>query len=374
MTTITQVPFGDLARQAAELGGALTDALARVAAGGWYVLGAEVRAFEEEWADYCGAAHAVGVASGAEALYLALAALDVGPGDEVVTVANACIYQAAAVMQAGARPVFVDIDPATHNLDPALLEPAITPRTRAIMPVHLYGRMADTGAIHTVAARHGLPVVEDAAQAHGAWREEGGARLRAGSAARVACFSFYPSKNLGALGDAGALTTDDPALAERLRRLRMYGWSEKYVTGEPGGRNSRLDEIQAAALRVKLRQLDAWNAARRERAAWYRELLAGLPLALPPDEPGHAYHLFTVACDDRNALRGHLRAAGVGCDVHYPLPAHLQPAYAFLGHRPGDLPHTEAAAARLLSLPLFPELTRDEAEYVAGSVRGFFGG
>lgn len=373
MTTITKVPFGDLARQAAELGPELTDALTRVAAGGWYVLGAELRAFEQEWAAYCGAAEAVGVASGAEALYLALAALDVGPGHEVVTVANACVYQAAAIVQAGARPVFVDVDPASHNLDPERLEAAITPATRAIMPVHLYGRLADMAAVNAVAARHSLPVIEDAAQAHGAWRADGAGRLRAGSASAVACFSFYPSKNLGALGDAGALTTGDPALAERLRRLRMYGWSEKYVSAEPGGRNSRLDEIQAAALRVKLRRLDAWNAARRERAGWYRELLAGLPLALPTDEPGHAYHLFVIACDERDRLRAHLQAAGVGCDVHYPLPAHLQPIYAGLGHRPGDLPHTEAAAARILSLPLYPELTRGEVEYVAESVRGFFG-
>jgi dTDP-4-amino-4,6-dideoxygalactose transaminase len=368
MTTITRVPFGDLARQAADLGAQLTDALTRVASGGWYVLGAELRAFEQEWAAYCGAAEAVGVASGAEALYLALAALDVGPGHQVIAPANACVYQAAAIVQAGARPVFVDIDPATHNLDPDRLAAAITPATRAIMPVHLYGRMADMAAINALAAQRGLPVIEDAAQAHGAWRET----ARAGSAAAVACFSFYPSKNLGALGDAGALTTSDPALAERLRRLRMYGWSEKYVSAEPGGRNSRLDEIQAAALRVKLRHLDGWNAARRERVGWYHELLAGLPLGLPADEPGHAYHLFVVECDERDALRAHLQAAGVGCDVHYPLPAHLQPVYADLGYRPGDLPHTEAAAARILSLPLFPELTRAELEYVAAMARRFF--
>lgn len=373
MTTITRVPFGDLARQAADLGPDLTDALTRVAAGGWYVLGAELRAFEQEWAAYCGAVEAVGVASGAEALYLALAALDIGPGHEVITVANACVYQADAIVQAGARPVFVDVDPASHNLDPERLAAAITPATRAIMPVHLYGRMADMAAISAVAAHHGLPVIEDAAQAHGAWRAHGDGRLRAGSASAVACFSFYPSKNLGALGDAGALTTSDLALAERLRRLRMYGWSEKYVSAEPGGRNSRLDEIQAAALRVKLRRLDAWNAARGERAGWYREQLAGLPLALPADEPGHAYHLFVIECDERDRLRAHLQAAGVGCDVHYPLPAHLQPIYTGLGYRPGDLPHTEAAAARILSLPLYPELTRGELEYVAESVRGFFG-
>lgn len=373
MSTAMRVPFGDLARQAAALGDELTEALARVVAGGWYVLGAEVRAFEEEFAAYCGAAHCVGVASGFEALYLALAALGVGPGDEVVTVANAGVYQAAAILQTGARPVFVDIDPRTYCLDPERLGAAITPRTRAIMPVHLYGRLAEMEAIGALAERHGLPVVEDAAQAHGAWHADAGPGRRAGAWGELACFSFYPSKNLGAIGDAGALTTGSAELAERLRRLRMYGWGEKYVTTELGGRNSRIDEIQAAALRVKLRRLEDWNAARRERAAWYRELLAGLPLELPADSPGHVYHLFVIACDRRDELRRHLAAAGVGCDVHYPLPAHLQPAYAGLGYRPGDLPHTEAAAARLLSLPLFPELTRAEVEYVAGAVRAFFG-
>ncbi len=370
--TAMRVPFGDLARQTAALGGDLTEALTRVAAGGWYVLGPEVRAFEEEFAAYCGAAHCVGVASGFEALYLALAGLAIGPGDEVITVANACVYQAAAILQAGARPVFVDVDPQTHNLDPALLERAITPATRAIMPVHLYGQMAAMEPINLIAQRHGLPVIEDAAQAHGAWQSSANAERRAGAWGAVACFSFYPSKNLGALGDAGALTTDDPALAERLRRLRMYGWGEKYVTTEPGGRNSRLDEIQAAALRVKLRHLQAWNAARRERAAWYRELLADLPLGLPADAPGHVYHLFVITCDERDELRRHLVDAGVGCDVHYPLPAHLQPAYAHLGYQPGALPHSEAAAARALSLPIYPELTRAEVEYVAGMVRRFF--
>lgn len=367
-----RVPFGDLARQAAALGPELGDAVQRVVGGGWYILGPEVRAFEEEFAAHCGAAHAVGVASGAEALYLALAALNIGPGDEVITVANACMYQVAAIVQAGARPVLVDIDPATHNLDPDQIAAAITPRTRAVLPVHLYGRLADMAAIREIAASHGLPVVEDAAQAHGAWAADAGAPRRAGAWGELACFSFYPSKNLGALGDAGALTTGSAELAERLRRLRFYGWGEKYVTVDGGGRNSRLDEIQAAALRVKLRHLEDGNSARRERAAWYRSLLAGLPLALPADTPGHCYHLFVVETDQRDALRAHLQAGGVGCDVHYPLPAHLHPAYADLGLGPGSLPHTEAAARRILSLPMFPELTREEVEYVAHVVRSFF--
>lgn len=372
VATPTLVPFGDLARQAAGLGEELAGAVARVALSGRYLLGAELRAFEEEFATSCGVAHCVGVASGFDALYLALAALGVGPGDEVVTVPNACVYQVAAVSQTGARTVFVDIDPRTHNLDPDALAGAITPRTRAVMPVHLYGRLADMAAICEVAGRAGVPVVEDAAQAHGAWHPGAGPGRRAGAWGELACFSFYPSKNLGALGDAGALTTGDGELAARLRRLRMYGWGEKYVTTDLGGRNSRLDEIQAAVLRVKLRRLESWNEARRERAAWYRELLAGLPIGLPNDEPGHAYHLFVITSDRRDALRRHLEQAGVGCDVHYPLAAHLQPAYSDLGYRAGDFPHAEAAAASVLSLPLFPELSRAEVEAVAAAVRGFF--
>jgi dTDP-3-amino-3,4,6-trideoxy-alpha-D-glucose transaminase len=368
--TALRVPFGDLARQAADLGAELTEALARAAAGGWYILGAEVAAFEAEFAAYCGTAHCVGVASGFEALYLALAALGVGPDDEVITVANACIYQAAAIMQAGARPVFVDVDPQTHNLDPEQLMAAITPRTRAIMPVHLYGRMAAMPAINAIAQAYDLAVIEDAAQAHGAWLADADSdRQHAGAWGDLACFSFYPSKNLGALGDAGALTTNDATLAERLRRLRMYGWGEKYVTSELGGRNSRLDELQAAALRVKLRHLEAWNAARAERAAWYRELLAGLPLGLPSDQPGHVYHLFVIESAQRDELRQRLLETGVGCDIHYPLPTHLQPAYRNLGYHAGDLPVTEALAGRILSLPIYPELTRTEVETVAAAVR-----
>jgi dTDP-4-amino-4,6-dideoxygalactose transaminase len=279
------------------------------------------------------------------------------------------MYQVAAILQTGARPVLVDVDPSTHTMDPQALAAAISPRTRAIMPVHLFGRLADMPAIMAVAQRHAIPVVEDAAQAHGAWATAADGRPRkAGSWGTVACFSFYPSKNLGALGDGGALTTDDPALAERLRRLRMYGWGSKYHTADAGGRNSRLDELQAALLRVKLLHLDAGNAARRERAAWYAELLAGLPLRLPANDPGHVYHLYVVEYERRDDLRAYLQAAGVGCDVHYPAPTHLQPAYAELGYSSGSLPHTEALSGRILSLPMFPELSRDEVERVAAAV------
>ena len=362
------IPFGDLARQAQQLAPELTEALTRVALGGWYVLGEEVRAFEEDFAALCGANSCVGVASGFEALYLALAALEIGPGDEVITVANACIYQAAAILQVGARPVFVDVDPQTHNLDPNLLEMAITPHTRAIMPVHLYGRMAPMPAICAIARAHGLAVIEDAAQAHGAWLQQDDRIWRAGAVGDLACFSFYPSKNLGALGDAGAVTTNSPELAERLRQLRMYGWGEKYVTSLPGGRNSRLDAIQAAALRTKLPHLQAWNGARAERAAWYRELLAGLPLQLPVDEAGHVYHLFVIMSERRDELQRQLLAQGIGSDIHYPLPTHLQPAYQHLGYQRGALPVTEALTSRILSLPLYPELSRSEVETVAAAI------
>lgn len=364
----TTVPFGDLKRQNTVLRAEIEAAIAQVIESGWYILGREVEAFEQEFADYCGVRHGVGVASGAEALYLALTALDIGPGDEVITVANACMYQVAAIMQTGARPALVDIDPATHNMDANAIEAAITPHTKAILPVHLYGRTADMPRITQIAARYGLAVVEDAAQAHGAWMADvEGQQRKAGAWGTLACFSFYPSKNLGALGDGGAVMTNDSALADRLRRLRMYGWSNKYMTIEAGGRNSRLDELQAAILRVKLRYLDEGNTARRRHAAWYRELLADA-IHLPSDEPGHIYHLYVVESDQRDSVRQRLVQAGIGCDIHYPVPAHLQPAYAELGYTRGALPHTERQAARILSLPMFPELTRDEIERVAAAL------
>ncbi len=370
--TVIPVPFGDLQRQHAQLRQELEAAMARVLRHGWYILGKEVRAFEQEFAHYCGVAHAVGVANGTDALYLALAALKIGPGDEVITVANAGSYQVMAILQTGARPVLVDNDPHTHTLDPHQLEPAITPRTRAILPVHLYGRLADMPTIGAIAARHALAVVEDAAQAHGAWMADiPGHPRKAGAWGTCAAFSFYPTKNLGAIGDGGAVVTDNAALAEQVRQLRQYGWSNKYVTTEQGGRNSRLDELQAALLRIKLRYLDAANAARRERAAWYAELLAGTPLNLPGAVPGHVYHLYAIESDQRDALQSYLTAAGIGNDIHYPLPAHCHPAYAHLNCLAGTLPQTERQARRILSLPLFPELTCTEVEQVAAAVHAW---
>ncbi len=385
MTTDTTIPMGDLRRQHARIAAELEAAALRVLQGGWYILGSEVRAFEEEWAHFCGVEHAVGVANGTDALYLALAALGIGSGDEVITVANAGVYQAMAIGQTGASAVFVDTLPTQHTMDPAALERAITPRTRAVIPVHLYGRMADMPALLAVARRHRLAVVEDAAQAHGAWRAvatgghsgDEGARRRAGAWGTLACFSFYPSKNLGAAGDGGAVVTSDAALAERLRRLRQYGWDEKYHTAEDHGRNSRLDELHAALLRVKLRYLERWNAERRERAAWYADMLAGSGLVLPPHEAGHVYHLYVVEVEhnQRDRLRAHLTAHGIGSDVHYPVPAHRQAVLrGGTPARRGTLPATERLAQRALSLPLSPELTRAEAERVAAAVHAFAAG
>ncbi|WP_298401586.1 DegT/DnrJ/EryC1/StrS aminotransferase family protein [uncultured Chloroflexus sp.] len=373
MTITWRVPFGNLQRSHQALQAELLAAAERVIASGWYILGAEVAGFEREFATLCGVEHCVGVASGAEALYLALAAAGVGPGDEVITVANACMYDVAAILQAGARPVLVEIDPVTQTMDPAALAAAITPRTKAVIPVHLFGRLADMAAIMAVAEQYGLTVIEDAAQAHGAWRLDAGAAPRmAGQWGHLAAFSFYPSKNLGALGDGGAVVTNNPELAERLRRLRMYGWERKYYTTEAGGRNSRLDELQAALLRVKLPRLAAANAARRERASWYAAALADLPVGLPVDEPGHVYHLYVITLADRatrDRLREHLLAHGIGCDVHYPAPTHLQPAYADLGYHSGSLPVTEDLAGRILSLPMYPELSYDDVMTVAETIR-----
>lgn len=360
------VPFGDPKRQHEALRGELDTAVARVLDSGWYILGPEVRAFEEAFAAYCGARECIGVANGTEALQLALTALGVGPGDEVVTVANASVYQAITITAIGARPVFVEVDEQSHTMDPAALEAAITPRTRAIIPVHLYGRMADMDAILAIGERHGAPIIEDCAQAHGAtWRGR-----TAGSLGQIGCFSFYPTKNLGAIGDGGALTTNDAMLAEKLRRLRQYGWERKYYTSDPGGLNSRLDELQAAILSVKLRHLPAWNARRREIAALYEELLGDLNLALPADPASgeHVYHLYVIRSAEREMLQQHLRERGIGCDIHYPLPTHQQSVYAAFAPA-GGLPATERLAREILSLPMYPELSDDEVRAVALAVR-----
>jgi dTDP-3-amino-3,4,6-trideoxy-alpha-D-glucose transaminase len=363
---VETIPFGDLKRQYESIKPELDEAAARVLASGWYILGPEVRAFEDEFAAFCGVGHAIGVGNGTEALYLALLGLGIGAGDEVITVANAADYEPLTILQSGARPVFVDVDERTYTIEPELLEAAITPRTKAIMPVHLYGRMADMAAIMAVAERHGLLVIEDCAQAHGA---RFGERV-SGSMGVCGCFSFYPSKNLGALGDGGMIVTDDSELAARLRRLRMYGWEKRYYTVDPGGINSRLDEIQAALLRVKLRHLAGWNDARRRIARRYNQLLGGTDLLLPeiPDDQSHVCHLYVVQSAQRDRLQAALRERGVESAIHYPLPAHLQPVYQGLA-APGSLPVTERLASEVLSLPIYPELTDAEVDRVAAAVR-----
>ncbi|QWV93645.1 DegT/DnrJ/EryC1/StrS family aminotransferase [Geomonas oryzisoli] len=334
---------------------------------GRYVLGDEVRLFEDEFAAFCGASHGIGVGSGTEAIHLALAACGIAPGDEVITVSHTAVATVAAVELAGATPVLVDIEPDHYTIDPNRVEAAVTPKTRAIVAVHIYGQPADMPAILAIARRHGLKVIEDCAQAHGA--EFAGQRV--GSMGDMACFSFYPTKNLGAIGDGGMVVTSDPALAEKAKLLREYGWAARYVSYIKGW-NSRLDELQAALLRVKLRHLAADNDKRRRLAALYGELLAGTPgITLPVERPQgrHVYHLFVIRSDRRDLLKGHLDAAGIGCLVHYPVPVHRQPAYEGTGF--GSLEHTERAAAEILSLPMYPELPEADVQAVATAIREF---
>jgi dTDP-4-amino-4,6-dideoxygalactose transaminase len=370
------VPLIDLKSQHEALRDEIAAAVARVFDSQQFVLGEDVRRLEEEVARYTGTRHAVGCASGSDALLLALLALDIGAGHEVVTTPHTFFATAGAIARAGARPVFVDIEPRTYNIDPARIEAAITERTRAVVPVHLYGQCAAMDEILEVAARHGLPVIEDAAQAIGA--EDRG--RRAGSMGALGCFSFYPTKNLGAAGEAGIVTTNDGELAARLRRLRAHGGATEYQHEELGF-NSRLDTLQAAVLRVKLPRLDSWSQSRRERAAAYTRLLeeAGLAeLVTPPfvrEGALHIFHLYVIrtpAPASRDALMTHLKQNGVGTKVYYPVPMHLQRCFAYLGHGEGDFPEAERAARETLALPMFPELTFEQQQYVVESVRRFF--
>jgi dTDP-4-amino-4,6-dideoxygalactose transaminase len=345
----------------------IDEAIGRVLASGWYVLGKEAEAFEREFAAYVGAGHAIGVGSGTEALHLALKACEIGIGDEVITVSHTAVATISAIELAGATPVLADVEDAYCTLDPALLEQLITPRTRAIIPVHLYGQAADLDPIMEIARRHGVTVIEDCAQAHGA-RYRG---RPVGSFGALACFSFYPTKNLGAIGDGGMVVTSDAALAEKVRLLREYGWAERYVS-HVAGWNSRLDELQAAVLRVKLRYLDADNAARGRIAAAYGAALDGCDLRLPETRPGssHVFHLYVVRSAEREALRLHLQRAGIAAGIHYPVPVHKQPAY--ISRFPASLPVTERAANEVLSLPIYPELGDAELSTVIDAVLGFF--
>jgi dTDP-4-amino-4,6-dideoxygalactose transaminase len=363
------VPFFSLEPQHTPLRNEILDSIARVYDAQWYVLGEELRQFEQEYATFNQVAHAVGVASGLDALALALRAVNVGPGDEVIVPSNTYIATWLAVSQVGAIPVPVEPEIFTSNLDPARIVAALTPRTRAIMPVHLYGQPCRMLEIVAIAKQHSLLIIEDNAQAQGATFNG----QLTGSFSAASGTSFYPTKNIGALGDAGAITTNDVEIADQLQRLRNYGSSKKYHH-ELLGYNSRLDELQAAILRVKLRYIDEWNNQRRQLAGWYNEYLAGLPgLRLPTVTAGaeSVWHLYVVHTAQREALQHHLASQGIGTMIHYPIPPHLQPAYAYLGLVNGSLPIAEELAATCLSLPLWPGMTRKMVAVVARAIRDF---
>ncbi|MBZ5559475.1 MAG: DegT/DnrJ/EryC1/StrS family aminotransferase [Acidobacteriia bacterium] len=356
------IPFVDLKAQYRSIKPEIDAAIARVFETGQFVLGDEVAAFEKEFAAACGAAHGVAMSSGTAALQLALIAAGVAAGDEVITVPFTFVATAASILYNGARPVFVDVDPRSFTMNPSLVEAAITPRTKAIMPVHLYGQPADMDPIRDIAARRGLMVIEDAAQAHAA-RYKG---RPVGSLGDLACFSFYPSKNLGAYGEGGLVTTNRADFADQLRLLRNWGERTKYQH-VVAAFNARMQGLQGAILRVKLRHLEDWTERRRRHAARYTALLKDSGLGLPEEMPyaRHVYHLYTARVRERAAVRASLEAAGIQTGLHYPAPVHLQPAYADLGYRAGQFPVAERAAAEVLSLPMYPELTNDQIATVA---------
>jgi dTDP-3-amino-3,4,6-trideoxy-alpha-D-glucose transaminase len=367
----TRVPFGDLAGDYRARRAAIDAAVARVLSSGWFILGEEVRRFEEEFAAFLGARHVVACANGTEAIALALAASGAKPGDEVVIPANTCGPTVAGARMAGLRPVLADADSETLTLDAKSAEAAMTPATRFLLPVHLYGGVADLDGLAAVAARGGAALIEDCAQSHGAlWKGR-----PTGGFGRAAAFSFYPSKNLGAYGDGGAVATADADVANRARELRQYGWKRR-DRSEAEGWNSRLDELQAAILRAKLPFLEAENARRREIADRYDAALAALPVRRLSSRPGSlpARHLYPIRTAERDRLRERLAADGIETRVHYPEPIHLQPAYAFLGRGPGDFPVAEEASRTVLSLPIHPGLSDAQVEAVASAIRGFFEG
>lgn len=361
-----EIPFVDLKAQYATIREEIVAGFDEALAGMNLLLGPNVRAFEVEFADYCQARYALGVANGTDALYLAMKACGVGAGDEVITVSHSFIATAEAIVNLGAVPVYVDVSPDTYTLDPAKLKPAITSRTRAIIPVHLYGQMADMDPIMEIAHQYGLVVIEDACQAHGS--EYKG--RRAGSIGDAAAFSFYMGKNLGAYGDAGAITTNSKAVADHVRLLRDHGSRVKYEHDEMG-MNSRLDELQAVVLRVKLPYLDAWNAARRDHADSYRRLLEEAYVTLPVEASygTHNYHLFVIQTDDRDRVRDVLANQGIATGIHYPIPIHEQIASRAIGRVAGSMRVTDRLAPRILSLPMYAELEATQQEFVAGALR-----
>lgn len=361
-----RVPFVDLRAQYQTIKQDIDAAIAEVVENTAFIGGKYVEAFEKRFADYCGCRHCVGVSSGTSALHLALVALEVGPGDEVITAANTFIATTEAVTHAGASPILVDIDPATSNIDVSKIERAITPKTKAIIPVHLYGQMAEMDAITDLAKRHSLLVIEDACQAQGA--EFKG--KRAGSYGNAAGFSFYPAKNLGAYGDAGAVVTNDQAVADRIRLYANHG--RRGATDHAvEGFNARLDGIQAAVLSAKLPYLDKWNRMRHQAAEGYDKLLSGLDVVTPTEAAGakHIYHLYVIKVKDRDRVKRDLEGKGIGCGLHYPIPLHLLDAYRHLGKPAGSYPVTEAAAREILSLPMYAEITPEQQQYVADCIR-----
>jgi len=366
-----RVPLLDLRAQYESMRDDIDEAIRRVVESQHFILGPEVEALEREIADYCGTTHAVGVSSGTDALLVALMALGVGPGDEVITTPFTFFATAGTVARLGARTVFVDIEPDTFNIDAARIEAALSPRTKAIIPVHLFGRVADMDTVMRLAGSAGVAVIEDAAQAIGAYDAAG---RRAGAIGDIGAFSFFPSKNLGAFGDAGMVTTSDESLARLMRQLRVHGMEPKYFHSMVGG-NFRLDALQAAVLRVKLRHLDTWHDGRRRNAARYRELFAQAGIeqvTLPQDVPGHIYNQFVIRAPQRDALRDHLSARAIGTEIYYPLPLHMQACFAGLGYQEGDFPHAERAAREVLALPIYPELEDAALQRVVASIADFY--
>ena len=367
-TNVAVVPLVDLKAQYESIRQEIDPAVLRVLGSGSFVQGGAVRHFEQEFAGYAGAAHAVTVNSGTSALHLALLAAGIGPGDEVITVAHTFVATVAAILYAGATPVLVDIDPETFAIDVARIEAAITPRTRAIVPVHLYGHPADMDPIMKIAQARGLTVIEDAAQAHGAWYRD----RPIGGIADLTCFSFYPSKNLGAYGEGGAVTTNRDDYDRSLRMLRDWGCEQKYHH-KLKGYNYRLDEIQATILRVKLRHLEGWNQARRDHAAAYTSALANTSVVPPTEKPWarHVYYVYAVRSEARDDLQRWLKSRGVETGIHYPIPVHMQEAYSDLGYSKGDFPHSELAAEQVLSLPLYPELRPAQLQQAVAAIHEF---
>jgi dTDP-4-amino-4,6-dideoxygalactose transaminase len=363
------MPFLDLQAQFATIRQEILDAVTRTLESQQFILGPEVTAFENEIGALTGCAYSIACASGSDALILALLALEIGPGDEVITTPFTFFASAGSIARVGAKPVFVDIDPQTFNISPYAIQNAITPRTRAIMPVHLFGLSADMNPILELASAQRIPVIEDAAQAIGA-RYDG---RPIGSLGQMGCFSFFPSKNLGAAGDAGIITTNDATLADRLRLLHVHGARDKYVY-ELLGMNSRLDALQAAVLRVKLKHLDTWASARQRNADRYCQLFrefrleSKLSLPLTPPNSTHVYNQFTIRSTDRDNVREHLRASGIPSEIYYPIPLHLQKAFSYLAHKPGDFPASEAASLQVLSLPIYPELTESQQRSVVAAI------